>query len=143
MGVKQGEELLADEVFNSYSSLYPRAARIAEALSGLPLIFKGNELDRRASQTASQWTAGEYSPSAFRQLVAELGIVGRVRQINERAGIVEADFEYANNSRLPLLVGDTCVIHPMFYKKLNIQITKKLCVYPFPDHEEFKIFDVA
>lgn len=143
MGVKQGEELLADEVFNSYSSLYPRAARIAEALSGLPLIFKGNELDRRASQTASQWTAGEYSPSAFRQLVAELGIVGRVRQIDERAGIVEADFEYANNSRLPLLVDDTCVIHPMFYKKLNIQITKNLCVYPFPDHEEFRIFDVA
>ena len=35
---------------NSYSSVYPGAARIAEALSGLPLIFKGNELDKRAPQ---------------------------------------------------------------------------------------------
>jgi hypothetical protein len=127
---------------NSYSSVYPGAARIAEALSGLPLIFKGNELDKRAPQTASQWPPGEYSSYAFRQFVSELGIVGRVRNVSEKTGIVEADFEYAGESRIPLLVTDQCVIHPMFYKKLNIRMTRNLCVYPFPDHEEFK-FEVA
>lgn len=137
--VQKGENALAEEVFNSYSSVYPKVGRIVEALSGLPMIFKGNELDKRAPLTASEWAAGEYSPLAFRQLVAELGIVGRVRQINEKAGYVEADFEYSSESRLPLLVTDWCVIHPMFYQKLNVTINRPLRVYPFPDHEEFKL----
>jgi archaellum biogenesis ATPase FlaH len=141
-GIQRAEKRLAEEVMNSYSSVYPGAARIAEALSGLPLVFKGNELDKRAPQTASQWPAGEYSSYAFRQFVSELGIVGRVRNVSEKTGIVEADFEYAGESRISLLVNDLCVIHPMFYKKLNIRMTKNLCVYPFPDHEEFK-FEVS
>ena len=141
-GIQRAEKRLAEEVMNSYSSVYPGAARIAEALSGLPLIFKGNELDKRAPQTASQWPAGEYSSYAFRQFVSELGIVGRVRNVSDKTGIVEADFEYAGDSRISLLVNDQCVIHPMFYKKLNIRMTKNLCVYPFPDHEEFK-FEVS
>jgi hypothetical protein len=141
-GIQRAEKRLAEEVMNSYSSVYPGAARIAEALSGLPLIFKGNELDRRAPQTASQWPPGEYSSYAFRQFVSELGIVGRVRNVSEKTGIVEADFEYAGESRISLLVNDQCVIHPMFYKKLNIRMTRNLCVYPFPDHEEFK-FEVS
>jgi serine/threonine protein kinase len=141
-GIQRAEKRLAEEVMNSYSSVYPGAARIAEALSGLPLIFKGNELDKRAPQTASQWPHGEYSSYAFRQFVSELGIVGRVRNVSEKTGIVEADFEYAGESRISLLVNDECVIHPMFYKKLNIRMTRNLCVYPFPDHEEFK-FEVS
>jgi hypothetical protein len=137
-GIQIGKERLADEVFNSYSSVYPNAAKIAEALSGLPLIFKGNELDKRAPQTASLWPDGDYTPYGFRQLVAELGIVGRVRQISRDKGIIEADFEYNHANRLPLLVHDDCVIHPMFYQKLNIQMNQKMCVYPFPDREEFR-----
>jgi hypothetical protein len=141
-GIQRAEKRLAEEVMNSYSSVYPGAARIAEALSGLPLMFKGNELDKRAPQTASQWPPGEYSSYAFRQFVSELGIVGRVRNVSEKTGIVEADFEYAGESRISLLVNDMCVIHPMFYKKLNIRKTRNLCVYPFPDHEEFR-FEVS
>jgi archaellum biogenesis ATPase FlaH len=141
-GIQRAEKRLAEEVMNSYSSVYPGAARIVEALSGLPLIFKANELDKRAPQTASQWPSGDYSSYAFRQFVSELGIVGRVRNVSEKTGIVEADFEYAGESRISLLVNDQCVIHPMFYKKLNIRMTKNLCVYPFPDHEEFK-FEVS
>jgi serine/threonine protein kinase len=141
-GIQRAEKRLAEEVMNSYSSVYPGAARIAEALSGLPVIFKGNQLDKRAPQSASQWPPGEYSPYAFRQFVSELGIVGRVRNVSEKTGIVEADFEYAGESRISLQVGDDCVIHPMFYKKLNVRMTRNLCVYPFPDHEEFR-FEVS
>ena len=132
-GVRKGERDLADEVFNCYSSLYPKAARIAEALSGMPVIFKGNELDRRAPLSALHWN-GEYSPDAFRQFVAELGIVGRVRKGSFDTQFVEADFEYSQESRLPLVMDDQCVIHPMFYRRLNIQMNQKLRVYPFPDH---------
>lgn len=135
--VSEAGRILSEEVFNSYSSVYPRVGTIVEALSGLPMIFKGNELDKRAPLTASEWTDGEYSPNAFRRLVAELGVVGRVRYLNEQAGYVEADFEYSSESRLPLQVTDTCVIHPMFYRKLNIRSSHRLRVYPFPEHEEF------
>jgi hypothetical protein len=136
--INQGQNALAEEVFNSYSSVYPKVGRIVEALSGLPMMFKGNELDKRAPLTASEWPYGEYSPLAFRQLVAELGIVGRVRRKNEQAGFVEADFEYSMEGRLPLLVTDECVIHPMFYQKLNIAIDGNLRVYPFPDRDGFR-----
>jgi hypothetical protein len=141
--VMEVENALADEVFNSYSSVYPKVGRIVEALSGLPMVFKGNELDKRAPMTASEWLPDQYSPLAFRQLVAELGIVGRVRHLDERAGVVEADFEYSSESRLPLLVTDQCVIHPMFYRKLNTRIDRNLRVYPFPDHEEYRELEYA
>jgi hypothetical protein len=136
--VLRGESALAEEVLNSYSSVYPKVGRIVEALTGLPMMFKGNELDKRASLTASEWTPGEYSQFAFRQLVAELGIVGRVRRVNEKAGYVEADFEYSTESRLPLMVTEECVIHPMFYQKLNVKLDRQLRVYPFPDHQEYR-----
>ncbi|NJN87802.1 MAG: hypothetical protein HC881_17745 [Leptolyngbyaceae cyanobacterium SL_7_1] len=139
--VHEGENRLAEEVLNSYSSVYPKVGRIVEALSGLPNLFKGNELDKRARLTASEWIPGEYSSFGFRQLVAELGIVGRVRRVNEQAGFVEADFEYSQEDRLPLMVTDYCVIHPMFYRKLNVAVNRPLRVYPFPDHEEFRELD--
>ncbi|WP_215617881.1 hypothetical protein [Leptothoe kymatousa] len=70
--------------------------------------------------------------------MTELGIVGRVRDLNEKTGYVEADFEYSMEQRLTLSMTDTCVIHPMFYRKLNIVLDQKLRVLPFPDRDEFK-----
>jgi hypothetical protein len=136
--IAEGQCALAEEVLNSYSSVYPKVGRIVEALSGMPMIFKGNELDKRAPLTASEWSPGEYSPLAFRQLIAELGIVGRTRRIDQKSGFVEADFEYSLKARLPLMVTDYCVIHPMFYRRLNINQNLNLRVYPFPEHDEFK-----
>lgn len=118
--VQERQNALAEEVINSYSSVYPKVGRILEALSGLPMIFKANQLDKRAPITASEWS-GEYSPHNFRQLVSELGIIGRVRHLNQEAGYAEADFEYSYESRLPLLSENICAIHPMFYRKLNVQ----------------------
>jgi hypothetical protein len=101
------------------------------------MVFQGNQLDKRAPITASEWAYGDYSPHSFRQLVSELGIVGRVRHHNPQAGYAEADFEYSYESRLPLLSQHTCAIHPMFYRKLTISYDQKVRVYPFPDHADF------
>ena len=136
-GVRDCEASLAEEVLNAYGSVYQHAARIVEALSGMPPLFKGNDLDKRAPSTASYWPAGEYSPASFRQLVGELGVVGRVRSHDDEGGYAEADFEYSASGRLPLLVTDECVIHPMFYRKLNVQ-SPTLRVLPFPDHDDYK-----
>ncbi|MEM9819057.1 MAG: hypothetical protein AAF827_22020 [Cyanobacteria bacterium P01_D01_bin.6] len=137
-GVEAAGEILAQEIFNAYSAVYPNAARIADALSGIPPIFKGKELDKRAHRTASQWS-DEYSPYRFRQFVAELGIVGRVRQSDRSQTMIEADFEYFQTGRLILADDDLCAIHPMFYRKLNVRMTEKVCVYPFPDHQDYRL----
>ena len=130
-GVREAETHLASEILNSYSEVYKNAHKIVtSALTTLPKVFKGNELDRRASQSAQEWE-GDYSPANFKQLVAELGIIGRVTRGAEEIGYIDADFEYASTERLVLTHRDMCVVHPMFYHKLNIEMNSKARVMPF------------
>lgn len=129
-GVRNAELELASEILNSFSAVYPRAERIVSALRSLPKIFGGNELDRRASQSAAEWP-DKYSPSKFRALVAELGIIGRVTRGGIESEYIDADFEYASTERLSLDHHDTCVVHPMFYRKLNIRHNSDSRVMPF------------
>jgi hypothetical protein len=136
-GIKSLETELAVEIINSYSSLYPRVSRIVGGLMNMPVLFTGNELDRRAHETASYWPPGTYSPPAFRNLVAELGIVGRVRR--KTKAYTEAVFEYSLRDGLDLTHRDECAIHPMFFSKFNIQINTEPPVLPItlePEQED-------
>lgn len=134
--IAQGEYDLADEVLNSYDLIYPRVSDIVMALTNAPMTFKGSFLDQVAKKTSDVWAEG-YSLSSFRRLVAELGIVGKVRGKSTEAGVIEADFEYAMPDRLVITNDDECAIHPMFYSKLQVQKNGYI-VYPFPDHEDYK-----
>ncbi len=129
--VKEEETELASEIINSFSSVYPHVSTIVDALMKMPMLFMGNELDKRASQSASEWPANTYSLARFRRLVAELGVVGRVRRHNKEAGYIDADFEYSLKDRLPLTHRDECVIHPMFYSKFNVDFNSASRVMPF------------
>ncbi len=130
-GVRNAELELASEILNSYSEIYKNVNQIVTSgLTTLSKVFQGNELDKRASQSAPEWRE-EYSPTKFRQLVAELGIIGRVTRNNHEDGYIDADFEYASTERLILTHRDLCVVHPMFYRKLNISINSKARVMPF------------
>jgi hypothetical protein len=131
LAVREAENDLAGEIINSFSTLYPEVGTIVDALIKMPMIFTGNELDKRASETASEWPPGMYSPARFRRLVAELGIVGKVRRHNEKAGYIDADFEYSLRDRLPITHRDECVIHPMFYRRLDIELNTMSRVMPF------------
>jgi hypothetical protein len=136
-GVKDAEDNLAMEVFNAFKEVYPHAGQIADALLDLPPSFRGAVLDRTARKTAAHWPKGEYSALRFAQVVAEMGVVGRVRKRNA-AEYIDADFEYFLKKRLTLLDHHECVIHPMFYSRLNIVTSSQDAkVYPFPDHAEF------
>lgn len=135
--IAESEFDLADEVLNSYDLIYPRVADIITALTNAPMIFRGNYLDQVAKRTSSAWPHGTYSTAAFRRVVAELGIIGKVRSKDESTGIVAADFEYAMQDRLTLTSDDECVVHPMFYSKLQVK-RNGLIVYPFPDHVDYQ-----
>ena len=134
--VKRVEHELAGEVINSYRFIYPNVADIVGALQGVPMIFQGNMLDKRAPRTASSWPKERYSSLEFRRLVAALGIVGRIRK--DTGGVVSVDFEYFLDRRLDLHEHDQCAIHPMFYERLNVQRQNKV-VLPFPDHPDFSM----
>ena len=135
--ISETEYDLADEVLNSYDLIYPRVADIITALASAPMVFRGNYLDQVAKRTSSAWPPGTYTTAAFRRVVAELGIVGKVRTKDEASGIIAADFEYAMQDRLTLSSDDECVIHPMFYSKLQVKKNGWI-VYPFPDHEDYQ-----
>lgn len=132
------ETKLATEVINSYEGTYQAVSQIIDALKGCPARFRGKLLDKLAPSTASQWPADQYSPASFRRLAAELGVVGRVRSVSKSEKVIEANFEYAVEDRLALHERDDCVIHPMFYKKLSVDLSELgMRVFPFPDHEDF------
>jgi hypothetical protein len=130
-GIAGAETDLAAEVINSFSSVYPRVSTIVDGLMRIPMTFTGNELDKRASQSASEWPEGTYSPARFRRLVAEIGVIGRVRRHNASSGYIDADFEYSLPDRLPLTHRDECVVHPMFYSRLNVELNAPARVMPF------------
>jgi hypothetical protein len=136
--VKEAEIVLATGVINAYSSVYPRVNKILDALNGIPQVFEGKLLDKIAKRTSSAWPLGDYSPAAFKQILAELGIVGVVRRCDERSRIIEADFEYTIKDRLALMPEDRCVLHPMFFGKFRATPSGKYIIYPFPDHPDFQ-----
>ena len=138
--VRQCEVDLADELINSYRSVYPRIGEIISALEGAPVEFKANFLDRMAHRTAGQWPDRTYSAYEFKKLVMELGVVGRRRgYTDEKTCILRADFEYFFDDRIYLTESDHFVIHPMCCVKLNSKMTdpKRICIYPFPENKEF------
>ena len=130
-GVQQAERDLATEIFNSYGSVYQHAGQIIDrSLLQCPMVFPASELDRRARRGASLWE-GDYSPAAFRRLVAELGVVGRVLRRNDEGGYIDAEFEYSTPERLTIGDDDECAIHPMFYRRLKVNFNVKARVMPF------------
>jgi hypothetical protein len=135
-GARDAQTMLAQEVINSYSSVYPGVSRIVNALMRLPMVFSGSELDKRAKDTRSEWPPNAYSLANFRQLLAEMGIVGRVARVNERAGFVDAEFEYAMTERLIVSPREEYAIHPMFYRAFNITLAGHYRVMPFSAQRE-------
>jgi hypothetical protein len=137
-GIVAEENELANEIINAFESVYPHAGLIVDALMGVESIFPASTLDRRAKETKTHWNYGTYSPHNFRKMMTELGIVGRIKRRNEQSGYIDAEFEYASPSRLPLSIHDQCVIHPMFYRRLNVAVETGTRVLPFSTDQEIR-----
>jgi hypothetical protein len=130
-GIAAMELHLSIEIIGSFGSQHSNVSTIVDALKGMPMLFTGSELDIRAKESASAWPPGTYSQTAFRPLLAELGIVGIVRRHNEQAGYIDADFQYSLERRLTISHRDPCVIHPMFFKRFEIDVNSESRVIPF------------
>jgi hypothetical protein len=133
VGVRESEIDLANEIINSFGSIYHNVHLIVDALMNMPMLFRGNDLDKRAPQTKKEWPPSSYSQPSFRQLVVDLGIVGRVRKPVAGSRYIDAEFQYARRERIPITSHDECVMHPMFYSRFNVQFdsTSRQLVFPF------------
>jgi len=146
--VQRVECELANEVFNSYEMIYPNVMRALKwAFHSFPISFQGKKLGEILPKFVGEWSDKTYTLSKFMELVAELGIVGRVQnggdtQRTDSSQIIEAEFEYSRQGRLDLHEHDDCVIHPMFFHTLKIDISGKNLVYPFLPHDypEYKFY---
>jgi hypothetical protein len=139
----EAEVDLADEIINSYSSIYEKLGDMVSALEGMPMIFKANELNKCAQRVKRLFSKAEYSPENFKKILIEIGVIGRVRGTDDitKQNFIEADFEYFVKDRVYINEDDNCVIHPMFFAKLNINRSNFInkIVYPFPDHPDYNL----
>jgi hypothetical protein len=136
-GVEESELTLANEIINAFSPSFDNMNRILNSMHGCSMHFRANELDQRAWGIKKEWRLiendlGDYSAENYRAILAELGVVGVVRKNTEQ--YIQAEFEYSIQGRLEIAHQDECVIHPMFYKRLNVRLNTARHVLPFsPD----------
>lgn len=129
LGVQQSSVMLARELINAYEDIYPNIGSIMSVFAGSPNVFKGNYLDKLAPRSKKLWSdTMPYDRILFQKMLCELGLIGKVVQITNR--YMESIFEYGLNDHLLIDSKDECVIHPMFYEKLNINILSKNMIYP-------------
>lgn len=138
--IKEHELALANEVFNAYELIYPDVRRaLMWAFDGCPIFFEMSHLRTIFSTFIQEWSDKSYPLSKFVQLVSELGIVGRAQggtsACEKSHSIIEAEFEYARKGRLNLRQKEFCVVHPIFFHTLNIDLSSKHVVYPFLPHD--------
>jgi len=139
-GVRRAETLLANEVLGSYRTVYPNCSTIISAvLNRQPNVFTGAYLDEIAYRSKSLWDPPHfpYDRSMLRQMLAELGIVGRVETQTDR--YIKAQFEYNLEGRLVFDETDHLALHPMFYQRFQIRPTAPKPILPLgalPDDDD-------
>lgn len=134
-GVRQVEELLVAEIFSAYSAVHPAAREACRrAVPELPIAFADGDLHRTFNRSGIAKTTGlEYFE--FKEMLVEIGALGRVIDRTER--YVQAEFDYTvPNPMFPGRDDDLC-LHPLFSGVFQARRTsagagiQKLSVYPF------------
>jgi hypothetical protein len=126
-----------------YHGIYPRATEIVrKSMTGMPCYFSASDLDKAIKQTneVREETIGRED---VRQLLVQAGVIGLTREApraarggQASASIMEALFEYQVKGKLIITSNSICVVHPMFYEELQIQIDGAVLAYPKPTEEE-------
>lgn len=135
VGVANAQHRLVGELLNSFQLSYPNVQQIVDATAGVPAVVGERELQRFAENTVNYWPNGEYSLDRYRELLSELGVIGRVvSRKGHSPEIIEAAFDYSTPERLVIGRNEDSVIHPMFYRRLNITSSQAPRVLPFGPH---------
>ena len=120
-GVDDAMDFLISDLINAYGQTVPRLPEIINSFSAAPAVMDYGELEKRAEWSRDSWPEGHFSVSAFLQLMAEVGVIGRVTATDgTQDQTVRAEFAYSTTGTLVVGRGDTYAVHPMFHRRLNI-----------------------
>lgn len=133
--IRKMEDELVKEIDNSFKKIYPNSSKIRSSLNGIDKIFQAKELDKRAKESKPFWSSEKYSLENFRRVLIELGIVGQITDLaSVNTNYVGARFEYSFEGKLNINPNENCVIHPMFYTSLNVNLNHdKTVIIPITD----------
>lgn len=136
-------DTLVGGALDIYRGVYPGAIEIVKkSMTGMPCYFSPADLDKAIKET-NEMRDFAISREDVRQLLVQAGVIGLSREVprplkkNEPASLMlEALFEYQVKGKLVVTGNCICVIHPMFYEELQIQIDSAVLAYPQPTEEE-------
>ncbi|HOO53859.1 MAG TPA: hypothetical protein PLX30_06435 [Methanothrix sp.] len=129
-------DALVTNTYRVYNRIYPNTRKIVErALSGQPQIFDFSDVDPMIKKTKS--VRGNLNSDEVKQLLIDCGALGfeaKRYDLQKEKTIIEGKFQYQMTDSLPY--ENFCVIHPMYYHRLNIIKDRNILVYPRPSDKE-------
>jgi hypothetical protein len=128
-GVAAVEDVLVQEIFAAYRSVYPRASAVCKAcLPELQHKFSIGDLERVfRSQGKKSMETVDFSD--FKRMLVEMGVIGRVLDDTHR--YIQAEFEYTVPHQLITSTEDMLCIHPLFTKVFSVKTRERKPVYPY------------
>jgi hypothetical protein len=129
-GVARMVETVCHEIFAAYKHLYPRAEQVCTScIPELCVRFKYGELHIVFNQQGKR-TFDSEDFEAFRRMLIEMGVVGKV--VGETERYVLGLFEYASPHRMAVGSSDELCLHPVFSAMFSGKCSQDgKVVYPY------------
>ncbi len=129
-GIKSVEDKVTTEILNAYKYVYPKAKDACKkALPELPFCFSSGDMHRVFNRHARKVFPGDFED--FREMLVEVGAVGRVKNTTDR--YVIGEFVYTATQKLAVSADDKLCIHPAFCKTFGSKLPELggRVVYPY------------
>lgn len=126
-----------------YKQIYQEAeGLIRRTLTGARSYFTYSELDIMLKESISLRATANLSKEDVRNLFTQSSVIGLLDQRGAVQGtpktIIEGLFDYQIKGTIQLRNDSICVIHPMCYQELQIEVDMNSFVYPKPAEDEEK-----
>ncbi len=136
-GVHSRLDILVNGAMHIYDQIYPKAVQlIRRTLIGARSCFTYPELDIMFKESISLRVEANLSKDNVRELFTQSSVVGLLDRKGKINGIsktiIEGLFDYQIKGTIQLSNDSICVIHPMFYQELQIEVDMDSLVYPKP-----------
>lgn len=121
-----------DDILNAHAAIYPEAPQVMMLLDSQPMMIAGDEVD---DLLASRQLPSDVRPNAAKNIFVQLGMLGRVREVDVNRREILADFRYTMDNDFSITPGQKYAVHPMFCRRLNITDSEQYVVYPTDIHK--------
>jgi hypothetical protein len=145
-GVHTRLDMLVDGTLDIYEDIYPDATRlIKRALTNARSYFPSKSLGKLLREISDLRNAHDLAIDEVKRLLVETGALGigtEAHQLRDGHWLLEAEFEYQVKGGLMIPPDALCVIHPMFFEELKIQVDTTTFIYPLPyENEEIEVVE--